>query len=273
MTLAELVADTERQLTHAGVSFGHGTTNARDEAAWLVLHALGLPLDIDIDGSAGKQPAAPDGQARAATLLKARIDTRQPLAYLLKEAWLQGVPFYVDERAIVPRSLIAEVLADGSIDPWLSGLSAPARARLFQQLADQGATNEFEVLWQGAESRNWALLSARRLLYQAQDAVLTTFTPINSLKAMEERLALWAKVFEASSESIMITDGERRIITVNRAFSRSTGYSFEEIAGQTPCAEHVATLWPPTRTSKPVTDGYEVCAAPGSTRSVRLPSA
>ena len=46
-----------------------------------------------------------------------------------------------------------------------------------------------------------------------------------------------------------------------------------EIAGQTPCAEHVATLWPPTRTSKPVTDGYEVCAAPGSTRSVRLPSA
>ena len=120
MTLAELVADTERQLIEAGVSFGHGTTNAHDEAAWLVLHALGLPLDTDIDGSEGKQPAAPDGQARTATLLKARIDTRQPLAYLLKEAWLQGVPFYVDERAIVPRSLIAEVLADGSIDPWLS---------------------------------------------------------------------------------------------------------------------------------------------------------
>ena len=93
MTLAELVADTERQLIEAGVSFGHGTTNAHDEAAWLVLHALGLPLDTDIDGSEGKQPAAPDGQARTATLLKARIDTRQPLAYLLKEAWLQGVPF------------------------------------------------------------------------------------------------------------------------------------------------------------------------------------
>ena len=120
MTLAELVADTERQLIEASVSFGHGTTNAHDEAAWLVLHALGLPLDTDIDGSEGKQPAAPDGQARTATLLKARIDTRQPLAYLLKEAWLQGVRFYVDERAIVPRSLIAEVLADGSIDPWLS---------------------------------------------------------------------------------------------------------------------------------------------------------
>ena len=124
MTLFELIADTERQLTQAGVAFGHGTANAHDEAAWLVLHALGLPLDTDIDGSEGKQPAAPDGQARTATLLKARIDTRQPLAYLLKEAWLQGVPFYVDERAIVPRSLIAEAIADGSIDPWLSDRTA-----------------------------------------------------------------------------------------------------------------------------------------------------
>jgi ribosomal protein L3 glutamine methyltransferase len=53
-------------------------------------------------------------------LLRARIDSRQPLAYLTHEAWLQGVPFYADERAIVPRSLIAELIADGSIDPWLS---------------------------------------------------------------------------------------------------------------------------------------------------------
>ena len=119
-------------------------------------------------------------------------------------------------------------------DPWLSGLSAASRARFFQQLADQGYVEEFEVLWQGAKSQNWALLSARRLLYQDQDAVLTTFTPINSLKTMEQRLLLWAKVFEASSENIMITDPERQIITVNRAFSRSTGYRFEEIMGLTP---------------------------------------
>jgi ribosomal protein L3 glutamine methyltransferase len=57
--------------------------------------------------------------AQTATLLRARIDTRKPAAYLTQEAWLQGVPFYVDERAIVPRSFIAELLADGSIDPWL----------------------------------------------------------------------------------------------------------------------------------------------------------
>ena len=119
-TLAQLIADTERQLRQAGVAFGHGTTNAHDEAAWLVLHALGLPLDTDFSGPEGNQPVAPAGQAQAATLLKARIDTRQPLAYLIGQAWLQGMPFHVDARAIVPRSLIAELIADGGIDPWLS---------------------------------------------------------------------------------------------------------------------------------------------------------
>ena len=119
-TLAQLIADTERQLRQAGVAFGHGTTNAHDEAAWLVLHALGLPLDTDFSGPEGNQPVAPAGRAQAATLLKARIDTRQPLAYLTGQAWLQGVPFHVDARAIVPRSLIAELIPDGGIDPWLS---------------------------------------------------------------------------------------------------------------------------------------------------------
>ena len=119
MTLTDLVTDTERQLTEAGVSFGHGTTNARDEAAWLVLHALGLPLDVDLENPALHRPLTLDQQAQAATLLKARIESRRPLAYLTREAWLQGVPFYVDERAIVPRSLIAECIADGTVDPWL----------------------------------------------------------------------------------------------------------------------------------------------------------
>ena len=120
-TLGELLADAERQLLEAGVAFGHGTTNARDEAAWLLLHTLGLPLDTDLDqDSVQKQPLVGEDTARVATILRARIATRQPAAYLTQEAWLQGVPFYVDERAIVPRSLIAECLADGSIDPWLS---------------------------------------------------------------------------------------------------------------------------------------------------------
>jgi len=63
--------------------------------------------------------------ARVDALIARRIETRRPAAYLTGEAWLQGVPFTVDERCIVPRSLIAEVLADGTIDAWLRG--PPAR--------------------------------------------------------------------------------------------------------------------------------------------------
>jgi len=119
LSLPDLVAEVERQLEAAGLSFGHGTLGAHDEAAWLTLHALGLPLDTDI--GAHTDAIAPAAQARVQALLHERIATRKPLAYLTHEAWLQGVPFYVDERAIVPRSLIAEAIADGGIDPWLSG--------------------------------------------------------------------------------------------------------------------------------------------------------
>ncbi len=119
-------------------------------------------------------------------------------------------------------------------DPWLTGLSSPARVRFFQELWDRGAVNEFEVQWHGAVARNWALLSARRLRYQDKDAMLTTFTPINSLKSMEQRLELWAKVFEASAENIMITDAQCRIVSVNNAFCRGTGYEAEEVVGRTP---------------------------------------
>lgn len=122
MTVIELIESGAAQLTEAGVSFGHGTTNAFDEAAWLVLWQLGLALDSPLDGpdSVSNQPVAHAKYAKVATLLIARIQTRKPAAYLTHEAWLQGVPFYVDERAIVPRSLIAEVLTNGAIDPWLS---------------------------------------------------------------------------------------------------------------------------------------------------------
>ncbi|MBP3981442.1 50S ribosomal protein L3 N(5)-glutamine methyltransferase [Acidovorax sp. JG5] len=121
-TVAALVQSGSDLLTAAGVAFGHGTTNAHDEAAWLVLWRLGLPLDSDLgDGpdSMANRPVTPAELAQAATLFDERIRSRKPAAYLTREAWLQGVPFYVDERAIVPRSFIAELLADGSIDDFL----------------------------------------------------------------------------------------------------------------------------------------------------------
>ena len=122
MNVRELIEASAAQLEAAGLTFengfGQGTTNAFDEAAWLVMWRLGLPLD-DLD-SVSNRPVAQTELAEVATLLGARISTRKPAAYLTKEAWLMGVPFYVDERVIIPRSFIAELLVDESIDPWLS---------------------------------------------------------------------------------------------------------------------------------------------------------
>jgi ribosomal protein L3 glutamine methyltransferase len=117
MTLIDLVERCSARLRKAGVSFGHGTNNAFDEAVWLVLWKLGLPLD-ELDGVADKV-LSPAQIAAVEALTEQRISTRKPAAYLTGEAWLQGVPFHVDERVIVPRSLIAEPLMDGTLDAWL----------------------------------------------------------------------------------------------------------------------------------------------------------
>ena len=117
MTLLDYLHRASARLDEAGVSFGHGATNAFDEAAWLVLWRLGLPLD-DLDGVADRVLTAAE-QATLDAFVGERIATRRPAAYLTGEAWLQGVPFTVDERVIVPRSLIAEVLAEGVIDAWM----------------------------------------------------------------------------------------------------------------------------------------------------------
>jgi ribosomal protein L3 glutamine methyltransferase len=115
--LLTLIERGSARLQEAGVSFGHGTSNAFDEAVWLALWRLGLPLD-DLDGVADR-PVTAAQQAAVEGLVEQRIRTRKPAAYLTGEAWLQGLPFHVDERVIVPRSLIAEVLAEGLIDAWL----------------------------------------------------------------------------------------------------------------------------------------------------------
>ncbi|MES1978315.1 MAG: 50S ribosomal protein L3 N(5)-glutamine methyltransferase [Pseudomonadota bacterium] len=122
MTVIEAIEAAAARLDAAGLSladgFGQGTLSAFDEAAWLVLWGLKLPID-DLD-SVAQRAVTPEEKAQLDALLDARINTRKPLAYLTNEAWLQGVPFYVDERVIIPRSFIAELLVDESIDAWLS---------------------------------------------------------------------------------------------------------------------------------------------------------
>lgn len=125
MKLLELIESEAHKLTAANVSFGHGTTNAFDESAWLVLWCLGFPLDTPLDqatdlpDSLVHKELAVDDIARVQALVGTRISARKPAAYLTGEAWLQGYAFHADERAIVPRSLIAELLVDGGLDFWL----------------------------------------------------------------------------------------------------------------------------------------------------------
>ena len=140
-------------------------------------------------------------------------------------------------------------LGGRGVDPWAIGLEGDVRARFFQQLADRGGVNEFEVQWQAGGAPSWAVLSARRLSYQGQDALLTAFTPVNRRKLMEQRLELWSKVFEASSEGIMIIDERRIIVTANRALCRQTGYELRDLVGEKPeqlmsgDTNELAALW------------------------------
>ncbi len=104
----------------AGLSFGHGTTTAIDEAAFLILETLKLPVD-DINPWADSHLTR-DEREHILGLIEQRITTRKPAAYLVKKTYMQGVPFYIDERAIIPRSYIGEMLAKGllsdiEIDP------------------------------------------------------------------------------------------------------------------------------------------------------------
>jgi len=137
MTLLEAVHAASARLAQAGVAFGHGTTNAWDEAVWLVLWRLGLPLH-ELDGVAARELTGSEQQALAA-LVEQRIATRKPAAYLTGEAWLQGVPFTVDERVIVPRSLIAELVADPERCPALEAWLAPHTQRVLDLCTGNGS--------------------------------------------------------------------------------------------------------------------------------------
>ncbi|MCU0933903.1 MAG: 50S ribosomal protein L3 N(5)-glutamine methyltransferase [Thiobacillaceae bacterium] len=101
----------------AGLFFGHGTHNAYDEAAYLILHSLHLPADhLDSFLDARLLPAEAE---RLAGVLRRRIEERMPAPYLTGEAWLQGYRFRVDERVIVPRSFLAPMILE-HFQPWLA---------------------------------------------------------------------------------------------------------------------------------------------------------
>jgi ribosomal protein L3 glutamine methyltransferase len=109
LRLGELIRKTERRLKSARLHFGHGTDNPHDEAAFLVLRGFGLPFDADLNRTV--EPT------RIENIVRQRIKERVPAGYLLNEAWLDGLPFYVDRRVIIPRSHIAFILKELKIQP------------------------------------------------------------------------------------------------------------------------------------------------------------
>jgi ribosomal protein L3 glutamine methyltransferase len=115
-TVRDFIRWGEGRFKQAELFFGHGTDNARDEAAWLIAAVLQLPLDqadtwLDKEVSSAQKIAIDE-------ILAKRISTRKPAAYLLNQAWFSGWRFYVDERVIVPRSHIAEFIQE-QFQPWI----------------------------------------------------------------------------------------------------------------------------------------------------------
>jgi len=113
LILRALVRDVAQRLRKARLHYGHGTSNPRDEAAFLVVRGLGLPFEAPADRVITAREAA-----RVEQLVRRRIRERIPVAYLLHEAWLADESFYVDRRVIIPRSHIAELLQQ-RLRPWL----------------------------------------------------------------------------------------------------------------------------------------------------------
>lgn len=126
ITVRDLLRYAVSRFNAAGLTYGHGTGNALDEAAFLILESLHLPVD-DINPWLDAR-LLPDERRQVATLLDARVATRKPAPYLVGKAYIQGIPFHVDERVIVPRSFIAELLLGDALGPDALGLIPDAEA-------------------------------------------------------------------------------------------------------------------------------------------------
>ncbi len=116
-TLKECIEEITRHLKIPNLHFGHGSVNAESEALWIASNQLGInPSDAS---DYLNQVLTPTQVTAALDIASKRMNTRKPLAYILGEAWLMGVPFFCNDQSIVPRSLIAELIVEGGLEPWL----------------------------------------------------------------------------------------------------------------------------------------------------------
>ena len=116
ITIRDWLRFSVSQFENSDIFFGHGTDNAYDEAVWLIMSALHVPMDT-LNNFLDARLTTPE-RAKLASLIETRVNQHTPTAYLVKEAWLQGLKFYVDERVLIPRSFIAELLAQ-DLSEWI----------------------------------------------------------------------------------------------------------------------------------------------------------
>ena len=194
-TLGEIFRFAVRRFRAARLAYGHGTTNARDEAAFLVLEALRLPIDR-LEPYLDLKPTAAE-RARLLTLIDARVSLRLPAPYLVGAAYMHGVRFHADRRALIPRSFIGDMLADGVL-PIGDPRAGPARARSLHRLglprhpggarlparahrcrrsvgrrAGAGAAQRGRRIGWAIASRSIAAISSRRSAGQRYDLILS----------------------------------------------------------------------------------------------------
>ena len=117
LTVNQCIDEIAQKLEAANLHYGHGAIDAQSEALWLVSKQLGLSPSEALDHL--ENSITDDQKQKAFAVAAERISTRKPLAYILGEAWLMGVPFFSSDQSIVPRSWIAELIVDGSLEPWL----------------------------------------------------------------------------------------------------------------------------------------------------------
>ncbi|QWD68802.1 50S ribosomal protein L3 N(5)-glutamine methyltransferase [Polynucleobacter sp. VK25] len=117
LTVNQCIEQIAQKLEAENLHFGHGAIDAQSEALWIVSKQLHLSPAEALDHL--DDAITEEQQQNASAIADTRISTRKPLAYILGEAWLMGVPFFCSEQSIVPRSWIAELIVDGSLEPWL----------------------------------------------------------------------------------------------------------------------------------------------------------
>jgi ribosomal protein L3 glutamine methyltransferase len=117
LTVNQCINEVAQKLVTADLHYGHGAIDAQSEALWIVSKQLDLSPAEALDHL--EDPITDQQQQAALAIAQTRISSRKPLAYILGEAWLMGVPFFCSEQSIVPRSWIAELIVDGSLEPWL----------------------------------------------------------------------------------------------------------------------------------------------------------